>query len=317
MTPGNILLTSYEFQDVADGSWHKSWVSGSAINSPTKVRNIKYWQAIPAGASLPVEAQPTERWVEIVRDAVLQIHELHRCNHPPDDGSDDPCDGEDCIRCWFTHWQERATVTAPIDTLPAPPADTTAHVETATGKPAVACIKCGNTGWLTGPGHDGEACECNSPVIPDSSQAENYSQVEALRLAWGLIANIRGSEIPGRIPKDKVLRILTDAIHKHDAPAVADTTATDKESLTVQPLDTREREWRESINRCVKAADVLVSAHSKAYAKADLARNEDAMSFIAGLRDGATGVVNLITKELARWMDADTPSVTDKDLKCP
>jgi hypothetical protein len=35
------------------------------------------------------------------------------------------------------------------------------HVENATGKPKVACIKCGDTGWLTGPGHDGEACECN------------------------------------------------------------------------------------------------------------------------------------------------------------
>lgn len=48
------------------------------------------------------------------------------------------------------------------------------------------------------------------------------------------------------------------------------------------------------IEQAQKVADTLIAAHSDAYRKADLARNEDAMSFIAGLRDGATGVRDAI-----------------------
>lgn len=50
------------------------------------------------------------------------------------------------------------TVKESLSVQPGKPAE---HVESATGKPAIACIKCGNTGWLNGPGQDGEACDCN------------------------------------------------------------------------------------------------------------------------------------------------------------
>jgi hypothetical protein len=49
--------------------------------------------------------------------------------------------------------------------------------------------------------------------------------------------------------------------------------------------------------RCMDMAGELASVHSVAYAKADLARNEDAMTFIAGLRDGAMGVRDKISRE--------------------
>ncbi len=44
-----------------------------------------------------------------IRDCANQL----RCNHPPDDGSDDPCDGEDCIKCYLLSLTEPEAADAP------------------------------------------------------------------------------------------------------------------------------------------------------------------------------------------------------------
>ena len=51
---------------------------------------------------------------------------------------------------------------------------------------------------------------------------------------------------------------------------------------------------RKALLEAADKADKLVAAHDLAYKRADAAGNEDAMCFIAGYRDGATGVVNVI-----------------------
>lgn len=56
---------------------------------------------------------------------------------------------------------------------------------------------------------------------------------------------------------------------------------------------------REALEGGIAAANILIAMHAKAAKRADAAGNEDAESFICGLRDGATGVRSELLK-LAR-----------------
>lgn len=84
------VRTIYSPEDNESG-WFEEGESADNLRLAVAARN-----ALP---SLLDRLEAAEAEVARLREALGEVAESLKCHHPPDDGSDDSCGGEDCLKC--------------------------------------------------------------------------------------------------------------------------------------------------------------------------------------------------------------------------